>query len=693
MPLLTIATEVLLLICEELTIEDVLSLRLTCHSLATLTQMKILWTRRLTEYVHNWAHIARYRQLDARDVELVIRRLAVLRQQKLTGDLTPARTWRHHVGQRIRWLGLARSRWLFVAASDGDISKIACWDLARVFKGNEDDAPLATAFLPSQVHTARMEEHGTTAVLALGLMDPVVALNVVSFELGAERATFNSIRVFPESSHVLFLEGRLVGCAIRNGANEPHVVDWVAGDVLAAERPPSPMAIPGQRSVPHLMATFNNNLLLVVIRSETVEVYRRYADGYAFHTCLRCVPPIWEIVRPLGQTAALQFVALTEHGVARLTIESNDEFCRDIRLCNTLLYPIPVATCDVSFDPQAFRIHVGRAAREVMWMSPSPAWSWGYSITGKEAPTIVVASLPTDLPVDVEDDHKMALDGFKISWSDKSPHAPAFWGTPCLDLDEDAGLTVLGTCFGELAVYDHPGRYGQLPPSLRLPAPECKTLAFQNAGVLPIHPIFLGIPPGPTLRMSVDQLARSRAVQWAGDAFVAEVDPLWGTAARFQPAPHPPMEHYDSTPSGRFWDQDTWAGGPCDNAWWLAEAYGFPGTVLPQAFRDESADGGDTFFLVLRLRITNADPDAGPLFVATMSTSSLEEYEFCAVLAQGIDWGTESEIDEYLFRHRAASGTESQLRPTALAERRAYLLGMRTHSGWQRKNKLVKACA
>jgi hypothetical protein len=50
----------------------------------------------------------------------------------------------------------------------------------------------------------------------------------------------------------------------------------------------------------------------------------------------------------------------------------------------------------------------------------------------------------------------------RISWINDQPDQPALWGIPVIDFDDALGLTVIGNCFGELAVYDHDGRYPEL---------------------------------------------------------------------------------------------------------------------------------------------------------------------------------------------------------------------------------------
>ncbi|KAJ7690117.1 hypothetical protein B0H17DRAFT_595752 [Mycena rosella] len=44
-----------------------------------------------------------------------------------------------------------------------------------------------------------------------------------------------------------------------------------------------------------------------------------------------------------------------------------------------------------------------------------------------------------------------------ILWTNDVPEDPAAWAFPVLDFDGALGFTVIGNCFGELAIYDHVG--------------------------------------------------------------------------------------------------------------------------------------------------------------------------------------------------------------------------------------------
>ena len=59
------------------------------------------------------------------------------------------------------------SRWLFVASSDGRVSKLACYDMFWLYGGKME--PIAEAYLPGVVETAQIEVQPQGLVLALGL--------------------------------------------------------------------------------------------------------------------------------------------------------------------------------------------------------------------------------------------------------------------------------------------------------------------------------------------------------------------------------------------------------------------------------------------------------------------------------------------------------------------------------------------
>jgi hypothetical protein len=178
--------------------------------------------------------------LDSGVLEALACRVARLDGNWETGVLSPVRDWRLYLPQSITWLRLVAGTWLFVASSDNHTSKISCWHLSSVFLGSKD--PVAEAYLPGQVNTGKLEVQDSGIVLALGLGAEYVHLSTSSIiRLTSSRSPavhiitlreYSGAHVFSElcriegSSHVLMLCGNLLGCALRDGAIQPHVVNW-----------------------------------------------------------------------------------------------------------------------------------------------------------------------------------------------------------------------------------------------------------------------------------------------------------------------------------------------------------------------------------------------------------------------------------------------------------------------------------
>ncbi|KAJ7895057.1 hypothetical protein B0H13DRAFT_827934 [Mycena leptocephala] len=153
----------------------------------------------------------------------------------------------------------------------------------------------------------------------------------------------------------------------------------------------------------------------------------------------------------------------------------------------------------------------------------------------------------------------------RISWSDDQDE-PALWAFPAVDFDEALGFTVVGNCFGELAIYDHDGRYPE----------RCRGLAtnftFQLNPILPLLPtvpVHLNLPIAPRREMTDSELNESALSQWSQDGL--NLDERWRTT----------WLGYHG-----YWNWEMWHGIPCDFAWVLEHAYGFPGPIIPQAYEE-----------------------------------------------------------------------------------------------------------
>ncbi|KAJ7760700.1 hypothetical protein DFH07DRAFT_939925 [Mycena maculata] len=116
----------------------------------------------------------------------------------------------------------------------------------------------------------------------------------------------------------------------------------------------------------------------------------------------------------------------------------------------------------------------------------------------------------------------------RIAWEDDEPDQPALWALPVVDFDDVLGLTIVGNCFEELAIYDHIGRP-----------------ATYTCSVEPDHSVISG---------------------WSQDNL--RLNEFWTTDWA--------------------WNWDMWAGVTPDFAWKLEHAYGFPGPVMgPQAYAND----------------------------------------------------------------------------------------------------------
>jgi hypothetical protein len=105
--------------------------------------------------------------LDGKQLEALVVRVSQLARRWRGNDLQPVNMRRIDTQYPITWLRLVSGGLLFVASSDNNVSKISCWDLSSIFKGFME--PIADAYLPGKVQSARLEVQEGGVVLALGL--------------------------------------------------------------------------------------------------------------------------------------------------------------------------------------------------------------------------------------------------------------------------------------------------------------------------------------------------------------------------------------------------------------------------------------------------------------------------------------------------------------------------------------------
>lgn len=189
---------------------------------------------------------------------------------------------------------------------------------------------------------------------------------------------------------------------------------------------------------------------LIILRKNTLEFYTLSLlnnNSITFVKLLK-TPTIWEAVvcnsvsTSLPGVPPLRLIAISPVGIELCVVEHHmlapldaDPICPSFRLAQ-----LPQHS---EYSP--YRLCIGETGRRSLWVSPLEELTDG--------PCLVYTSVPI-LPSDTEMP--------RISWINDQPDQLALWGIPVIDFDDALGLTVIGNCFGELAVYDHDGRYPEL---------------------------------------------------------------------------------------------------------------------------------------------------------------------------------------------------------------------------------------
>ncbi|KAF7290899.1 hypothetical protein HMN09_01268400 [Mycena chlorophos] len=551
-----LVVEIIHQICDHLSFGD------TCRFLSEATRSKNIWIRRievlLREGVALPPYLPDYRLLDSAHLEALIGRLSVVADKWRRGNLAPSRVSWIGLPQPITWLRLIDGRWLFVASSNQDVSKLACYDTFWIYGGYT--TPVAEAYLSGAVETAQVEIQPEGIILALGLDGEQSNLLVVTVRRDSEgQLGFYQLGRIKGSSHVLVLAGSTLGCAVHDGDNVPHLVNWKDGTVRDIPPPPGGLDTPERRSVPHLMAIHNGALFIV--RSVGIEVYDCPAVLECPITFSRQISTssIWEAKLVTSPTP--QFVLLTRTGIEtilldRLTgLESaslitvirrpNCECCAPYHTCDGLYHNVPW-----------YELVVGPAGRQCLWVS----------IYGGDPPVdpyFVSMTLPRDgRPA-----------GTPISWDAQSAGYAALWGLPCLDFDDALGIVVMGNCFGELAVYDCDDAWHRCIGW----APDAGWPVEPLAKKLPKEALPLDVRPQPRLGMSKAEIVQSTA-HWYQDFL--DVDD------------RAPLDWLDYS---RVY---SWQGLPCDYAWLIKHAFGFPGRLTPLYFTEDEDSNDAVLFRI-----------------------------------------------------------------------------------------------
>ncbi|KAJ7108058.1 hypothetical protein C8R43DRAFT_1044313 [Mycena crocata] len=543
-----------LLICLELEVKDIISLRRVCRVFGAATHNKLLWIN-LLDISRSEGHVLPLylktpHLLDAATLEALVLRVARVARQWKLNDICPVKAWRIHLPQSITWLRLVSGSCLFVASSDNEVSKISCWDLSLMFQGYMN--PIAEAYLPGQVKTSQLEVQDEGIVLALGLGPNSPSVHVITLRQHLGSHYFAELRRIEGSSHILMLHGNFVGCALRHDTIVPHIINW-GDDKLHILSPPGGPDIPDRRSAPHLFVIWND--FIVVVRQNALELYTQ-PSSTKDPVYLKSIATfsIWEVVvlDPLScPSSSLRLLTISLSGIELCTLEADTVFDSNVVFTHTLLANSPSKR--VSQMPW-YHLAVNGTGKRALWLAI------GDSNTAKSTyPHVVSLRIA---PSDVQSP--------LIFWTNNFPQDPALWAFPVLDFDEALGLTVIGNCFGELAIYDHVAS----DPN------DCCGLAVDSTDqqsplplLLPLDAIPLGLRLTPRPVFGHTEPDEAIVSDWSQDDLGVDVS-VWRT----------------DWLSGTCWDWDQLQGNLGDTAWLLDHAYGFP-AIVPQAYATEPYTG------------------------------------------------------------------------------------------------------
>ncbi|KAK7017344.1 hypothetical protein R3P38DRAFT_2716808 [Favolaschia claudopus] len=542
--------ELILIICSELCVEDILRLRQTCRVLSTATRTKLLWSYvlRRHEYMHGnlLSYLGGYDRLEAFALETLACRVARLDAKWKARDLSPVRDYQLRLPQSITWLRLVAGTWLFVASSDNYISKLTCWDVHSIIRGHHE--PLAEAYLPGQVKTGQLEVQDSGIVLALGLGPESQTVHVITFRKGSDGHVFSELARVDGSSHVLMLAGDVLGCALRAGTIVPHLVNWKENKIHIIPQ----SDVPGERSVPHLMAIRKNTLVLV--RAESLQVYTlpSVAKDHVDLVKRADVPAIWEAVVSTSpaEPSILRLLILSAVGIEMCLIdvdvltEIDDEpICPRFTVTTQPRYRH-------SYPAPWYRLCGG--SRQCLWLSASET-------TRMAGPHFKTVPIPLQPPTEEVP---------PIAWSQDGPEQSALWALSIFDIDDILGVTVVGNCFGELSIYDHVGNHPAQSEELTFDLPRGESPIISDLPMVPIP-----------LNLSYTPRNRETSFVEANPAVLSK----W-TQDPIDLGYHWRRDWWDHEECSGYRCCDEWEGVLCDLAWKVEHAYGFSGSIVPQAW-------------------------------------------------------------------------------------------------------------
>ncbi|KAK7017341.1 hypothetical protein R3P38DRAFT_3201791 [Favolaschia claudopus] len=398
MNLTLLPEELILGICSQLCVEDILRLRQTSRVLSRVTRTKSLWNYVLNRhgYMHGSfaSYLGGYERLEASTLEALACRVARLDAKWKARDLSPVRDFQLRLPQSITWLRLVAGTWLFVASSDNYISKLTCWDVHSVFRVTTNLSPR---------HTFRRSA--------------LAPIHVITFQKGSDGHVFSELARVDGSSHVLMLAGDVLGCALRAGTIVPHLVNWKENKIHL---------IP-QSDVPERPASHGDPKKHAGTRQDGI------APGLYSSLSGKGSSPPHQTRRRACHLEAVVSSSPAEPSILRLLIIS----AVGIEMC---LIDVDILT-EIDDEPICPRFTVATRPKDlVSYEAP-----WYRLGIGPHFETICIPSQPFTEEVP------------PIAWSQDTPEQSALWGFPIFDVDDILGVTVVGNCFGELSIYDHVG--------------------------------------------------------------------------------------------------------------------------------------------------------------------------------------------------------------------------------------------
>ncbi|KAF7307561.1 F-box domain-containing protein [Mycena indigotica] len=569
MRFLDLQEDVLLLTCSLLSVGDILLLRQVCSTMDRLMRLKSVWLTQLAWLLRQGIRIPAYIEdhlaLSSPELELLVRRLSYASQKwTQTENRSPFRTWSINLPQSITWLHLAQGRWLFVASSDDKVSKLSCWDIFRIFKGNTE--PIAQGYLPDVVKTGKAEVQDREIVLALGLGSQSNSTRIITLRNVRKEYSLLEIACIPHSTHVLMLSGSFVGCAIRQQSNVPHLINWRESRIVEILPPPGGLEAHGRRNVPLAMTLWDDKL--VIIRSLALELYdfpsAATEASVAYRGSIK-PPTIWEVqVLPLDLAdSPLRLVILSPVGLELIALDplrihelyESDETCPT----TCIVRDLP----DWLFDYPWYRLCVTPDGTRATWLEAAHLGEEDY-----HHPRFLSVLLPVE-PEQVNQNNTPQV------WEIDPQSDPAIWARPQIKVDETLGLTVVGNCFGELGIYDF--AHGTAFPSNDLNRVDDSV----NGHSLSESPIQLSHRRGPRSRMTQAEF-RDATAHWSQDGIV---DWIWVN------------DWYEDRDWARVF---RWGEDPGRFGWSIDHEYGFPGEVLLQAYTPREY-AGDTPCILFRV--------------------------------------------------------------------------------------------